>query len=128
MSRLLTFVALPTLLAFAACKTDAPTSMEDLPATGSAAPSEQSLDPAGTTDAVTAPATPSAAAGTAAATVAGPAIDAVTGYIDPVCQMKVAQDAQVRATFEDVTFGFCSEACKSRFAADPEKYLAALEE
>ena len=55
-------------------------------------------------------------------------IDAVTGYLDPVCGMKVAADAPIRHTHEGVTHGFCSEACRERFAADPATYLAALED
>lgn len=55
-------------------------------------------------------------------------IDAVTGYRDPVCGMKVAPDAPVRHTHEGVTYGFCSESCEGRFAAAPADYLAALEE
>ena len=57
-----------------------------------------------------------------------PAIDAVTGYIDPVCQMKIAETSTERHTHEGVTYGFCSASCRERFAADPAPYLAALEE
>ncbi len=114
------------LLLLAACKSDAPTTMEDLPALGSSAPAEQSLDPAETTNAAPVPTPDRPSVNTKVEAM--PAIDAVTGYLDPVCQMKLSADAPVRATFEDVTFGFCSESCKRRFEADPEKYLAALEE
>lgn len=55
-------------------------------------------------------------------------IDAVTGYVDPVCGMKIAEDTQLRHTHEGVTYGFCGKGCLSAFAADPEPYLAALEE
>lgn len=55
-------------------------------------------------------------------------IDAITGYVDPVCQMKVAEDAPERHTHEGVTYGFCSPNCRERFAGDPQTYLAALEE
>ena len=57
-----------------------------------------------------------------------PAIDAVTGYVDPVCSMKIPTDAPVRMTHEGVTYGFCSAACKDMFAAAPQNYLAAIEE
>lgn len=57
-----------------------------------------------------------------------PAIDAVTGYIDPVCRMKVAETAAERHTHEGVTYGFCSATCRERFATDPALHLAALEE
>ena len=101
-----------------ACKSDSATTLENLPATGSGAPSEQSADPAETTN----------EAGSTGAETATLPIDAVTGYIDPVCQMKIAQDAEVRSSYQDVTYGFCSPACQSRFVAAPETYLAALEE
>ncbi len=55
-------------------------------------------------------------------------ISDVTGYIDPVCGMKVAEDSPNRATHEGVTYGFCSGACKDQFTAAPAKYLAALDE
>jgi len=57
-----------------------------------------------------------------------PQVDAVTGYIDPACKMKVAPDASITHTHEGVTYGFCGEGCKAAFVADPAPYLAALEE
>lgn len=55
-------------------------------------------------------------------------VDEVTGYVDPVCQMKVEPRAQYTHTHEGVTYGFCSEMCQSRFEESPGEYLAALEE
>jgi YHS domain-containing protein len=43
--------------------------------------------------------------------------------IDPVCGMRVDEaEALGPARFEARTFYFCSELCKSRFDADPERY------
>ena len=109
MSKLL-FVLSFALLTLGACKTDADTTTPDV-----------------TTE--TGPVTQQDAAGNA---MPGSAdmmpIDAVTGYIDPVCQMKVSQDVTDRHTHEGVTYGFCSPGCKEKFVADPAPYLAALEE
>ena len=55
-------------------------------------------------------------------------VDEVTGYVDPVCQMKVEPRAQYTHTYEGVTYGFCSAMCQSRFEEAPADYLAALEE
>ena len=55
-------------------------------------------------------------------------VDEVTGYIDPVCNMKVSADAQWQHNHEGVNYGFCGKGCMEAFAADPETYLAALEE
>lgn len=43
---------------------------------------------------------------------------------DPVCGMKLTAQ-HVTAEVDGKTYGFCSEACKSRFEEDPEQYLAA---
>lgn len=42
---------------------------------------------------------------------------------DPVCHMKVSKDTKIIVTHKDHQFGFCSESCKTRFVASPEKYL-----
>jgi len=55
-------------------------------------------------------------------------IDDVTGHIDPVCGMKVSSETAHRYTYENVTYGYCSEVCRTAFSADPTTYLAALEE
>ncbi len=60
--------------------------------------------------------------------ISTPKVDAVTGYIDPACQMKVSPDASITHTHEGVTYGFCGEGCKTAFAKDPATFLAALEE
>ncbi len=44
--------------------------------------------------------------------------------IDPVCGMKVDIGAPAgTATHEGHKFYFCSEGCRTKFAADPERYL-----
>ena len=44
---------------------------------------------------------------------------------DPVCGMSVdATNSQHRFEYRGQTFHFCSERCRSKFAADPEQYLA----
>src|ERR1022692_3754628 len=47
-----------------------------------------------------------------------------TGVRDPVCGMQVDTSKPVRhqATHNGTTYTFCSESCKSKFVADPEKY------
>src|SRR5207237_10856826 len=43
---------------------------------------------------------------------------------DPVCGMSVdAKNSQHRFEYRGQTFHFCSERCRSKFAADPEQYL-----
>ncbi len=43
--------------------------------------------------------------------------------IDPVCGMKVAEDAPLQHRFEGVTYRFCSEHCLHRFRDHPHRYL-----
>ena len=57
-----------------------------------------------------------------------PKVDAVTGYTDPACRMKISPDAHITHTHEGVTYGFCGEGCKKAFVAEPNTFLAALEE
>jgi Cu+-exporting ATPase len=45
--------------------------------------------------------------------------------IDPVCGMQVAKDSPHRARHEDHEYVFCSAGCRTKFAADPQRYLAA---
>jgi YHS domain-containing protein len=48
---------------------------------------------------------------------------------DPVCGMSVAKaSAPWTYAYKGQTFYFCGESCRTRFAADPEKYLAAKAE
>ncbi|WP_446912194.1 YHS domain-containing protein, partial [Klebsiella pneumoniae] len=43
---------------------------------------------------------------------------------DPVCGMKVDPDtSQHRAVYGGETYHFCSESCRTKFTAEPEKYL-----
>ncbi|MBP7650921.1 MAG: YHS domain-containing protein, partial [Phenylobacterium sp.] len=46
--------------------------------------------------------------------------------IDPVCGMTVKSDTH-RHMHEGEVFGFCSAGCKTKFAADPGKYLGERE-
>ncbi len=49
-------------------------------------------------------------------------------HIDPVCKMTVTpESAAASYDLEDTTFYFCMPGCKTRFAADPHKYLSASE-
>ncbi|MEW6388366.1 MAG: YHS domain-containing protein [Thermodesulfobacteriota bacterium] len=43
--------------------------------------------------------------------------------VDPVCNMDLtAAHGKFMYDFEDVTYYFCSELCKDKFAAQPQKY------
>jgi P-type Cu+ transporter len=42
---------------------------------------------------------------------------------DPVCGMMVPADAPIRATHDGRDYVFCMEGCKTRFLADPKRYL-----
>ncbi len=44
---------------------------------------------------------------------------------DPVCGMKVTEDAQHSLDYEGKTYYFCAETCLQKFVADPEKYVSA---
>ncbi len=46
------------------------------------------------------------------------------GLKDPVCGMTVTEQSAHRFEYEGRTYYFCCGGCKTRFAADPEKYLA----
>ena len=43
---------------------------------------------------------------------------------DPVCGMTVRPDSPHQVTHEGVDYRFCSASCRTKFAADPAKYLA----
>lgn len=51
---------------------------------------------------------------------------AVLGYMptDPVCNMSVDPDTAMAATHAGITYRFCSEPCRARFTADPDRYIA----
>ena len=50
------------------------------------------------------------------------------GEIDPVCGMMVdPQTAQHRADYSGHTYFFCAAGCKTKFTADPQKYLGKRE-
>ena len=46
-----------------------------------------------------------------------------TQAVDPVCGMQVAADCEYRYTHEGTEYLFCSNSCRGKFAATPEKYL-----
>ncbi len=47
---------------------------------------------------------------------------------DPVCQMDVKErTAAASSNYAGDTYYFCSEQCKERFEADPEKYVSRSE-
>ena len=51
--------------------------------------------------------------------------DALTGVKDPVCGMSVdPATSKHRFDHHGETFHFCSAGCRTKFAADPAKYLA----
>src|SRR4051812_28698938 len=43
--------------------------------------------------------------------------------IDPVCEMVVDPKTARSAEVGGMTYYFCSEGCRTKFVADPEKYL-----
>src|SRR5574341_218183 len=45
---------------------------------------------------------------------------------DPVCGMTVLPERGLTALYEDQTIYFCSEYCRNKFLAQPERYLAPL--
>ena len=49
---------------------------------------------------------------------------ALTRDVDPVCGMKVDDDALFTAKYNGKIYGFCSLDCRDKFVANPAKYLA----
>ena len=46
-------------------------------------------------------------------------------HVDPVCKMFVTPEtAAAKYEFNATTYYFCNPGCKTKFAADPEKYLS----
>ncbi|MEO8935394.1 MAG: heavy metal translocating P-type ATPase [Burkholderiaceae bacterium] len=45
-------------------------------------------------------------------------------HIDPVCGMRAATNPDKAYAFRDTTYYFCSQGCRTKFAGDPEHYLA----
>ena len=43
--------------------------------------------------------------------------------VDPVCGMDVSAESPHRFAYEGVEYGFCSEHCERKFAANPSRYL-----
>jgi len=51
-------------------------------------------------------------------------IDSVKKVVtDPVCQMKIKVNGSKTAIYNKITYNFCSESCKQKFVAEPEKYV-----
>ena len=50
--------------------------------------------------------------------------DAANPAIDPVCGMRVATSSTRHVDHDGARYRFCSDGCRSKFAADPDKYLA----
>ena len=46
--------------------------------------------------------------------------------MDPVCNMKVTEESEWTAEYEDATFYFCSESCRDKFIEEPATRTAAL--
>ena len=46
-----------------------------------------------------------------------------SALIDPVCGMQVAADSEHRHVHADTEYLFCSDLCRDKFVATPEKYL-----
>ncbi len=55
---------------------------------------------------------------------AHPASSGSPKVVDPVCGMTVAADAPLQAAHKGHDYRFCSAGCRSKFMADPERYLA----
>jgi Cu+-exporting ATPase len=50
------------------------------------------------------------------------------GVLDPVCGMTVdPRTAKHRADYRGHPYYFCSAGCKTKFSADPQKYLSTQE-
>jgi len=42
---------------------------------------------------------------------------------DPVCGMELPEETTLTGSYAGIGYGFCSEGCKGKFEADPERYL-----
>ena len=42
---------------------------------------------------------------------------------DTVCGMEVEREEALRTSYKAKTYYFCSDACKSKFEENPEKYV-----
>ena len=59
---------------------------------------------------------------------AGCSHDAGNSVVDPVCGMKVdPAKTPHRHTHQDHVYSFCSASCRSKFIAEPAKYLRELD-
>ncbi len=70
---------------------------------------------------------PARAQPAAPATAATAATAGAAGLRDPVCGMKVTPESKHTATHDDKPFYFCSAGCRTKFIADPARYLAPRE-
>ncbi|MFQ5703443.1 MAG: heavy metal translocating P-type ATPase [Gemmatimonadales bacterium] len=53
---------------------------------------------------------------------AGPRLKAQ--LTDPICGMRVDADGEIRYTYRETTYVFCSEHCREKFGAAPAQYVA----
>ena len=42
---------------------------------------------------------------------------------DPVCKMDIVEEKALKSEYQDKTYYFCSQMCKERFEAEPERFL-----
>ena len=56
-------------------------------------------------------------------TASGGPVTAASTLIDPVCGMTVKPDSPHHAKHAGTEFRFCSAGCRTKFIADPAKYL-----
>lgn len=52
-----------------------------------------------------------------------PVDSAKKATVDPVCKMKVKAETTKTTIYNKVTYNFCSESCKQKFAEEPTKYI-----
>jgi len=54
-----------------------------------------------------------------------PSVVAASEFIDPVCGMTVKADSPYHASHDGRDYRFCSAGCRTKFVAEPDRYLAA---
>lgn len=42
---------------------------------------------------------------------------------DPVCKMDIVEEKAIKSEYQGKTYYFCSQMCKERFEAEPEKFI-----
>lgn len=51
------------------------------------------------------------------------AVEPAEGFTDPVCGMSVKADTERLFEYKGTQYGFCCDGCKTKFSADPLRYL-----